>query len=168
VDESAEVGRQRRAEAVHAAQVLRLAAAIDERLTRRVAGERHDAAHGVADDVRGVVGGVGAGLAEGRDGDHHQLGPLVAEVDRIKAKGGKRAGRAVLDNDVGGQCEAAEVGGYASTGAAPECRFALRESTGGLRSGRHRHKQRQQVAKAANAAANFEDADAGKEDRSRG
>ena len=69
-----EQGHGRRAGAEQAALVLRLEPAVLEGRATLHAADPHHHAHGVGDDLLAGVLAVGAGLAEGRDRRHHQVG----------------------------------------------------------------------------------------------
>jgi hypothetical protein len=63
----------------------------------------------VGGEARGFEAGVRAGLAEGGEGGDDEGGLLGAERERVEAAGGEGAGAAVLDHDVGGEREGAEL-----------------------------------------------------------
>ena len=92
VEHRTEVGGGRGGEGVETAEVLRLAAARHERLTVEVAGQRHDAAHGEAHDVRGLVVAVGAGLAERRDRHDDERRLVGAQLGRGQTEAARRPG----------------------------------------------------------------------------
>ena len=74
-----------------------------------VPGQGHDAAHGEADGVGRLEVCIGPGLAERAERDDDEFGSLTAKLHRVDPARCANTGRAVLDEDVAGQGEAAEV-----------------------------------------------------------